>query len=103
MAPAYPPVGATLTQFHTAIFDMHDTSNVTVNLRRVNQATGAADILSTITSDGTSTTPNNSELSSASFSSVVSDNYGYYITFCLDPETELLIALFGARVSYTSP
>ncbi len=99
----YPPDGATLTQLHASILDAHNGLDVTVNLRRVAQATGTTNILGTITSSGTNGTPDNSELSSATFSSVVSNNYSYYITFCLDPNTELLIALFGARVSYTGP
>ncbi len=102
MAPLFPPEGATLTELRASIFDdQSDTRNLSVDLRRVEMSSGTGAILATVSSnDVMGAPPDNNELSSTGFTSVVNSNYNYFITACFVAGTDLGIRLFGARVLY---
>ena len=100
MAPTYPPDGATLTQISISILDQ-SASDMFVELRRVNLATGAVDFLAG------GTVPRNSSTAIELFAviapgtQVVSSAYAYYVDLCFPAGSGTDILFYGSRLFYT--
>lgn len=111
MAPIYPPAGATLLEFRISIRDVITTANqnIAVQLQRVRLDNGVinpiAQIATTDSSPILEAVEGFDAIAAGTGLELVSDEYDYYITFCLPPNpgdtTDLLF--FGSRVFYTLP
>jgi hypothetical protein len=103
MAPTYPPGGATLTQFRFSLTDDSPTSDLTVLLRRVRLTTGVVDIIAggVVTGRDNPAAIEAVDNTMAPGTAVVSKDYAYYVTLCIDANTGIEIRLYGARLFYT--
>lgn len=104
-APVYLPDGATVTEFSIFFMDDHPTYDMyEVRLWRKNHASpgNAADKMVDLDFPGVDdrTIRRGSTTDIASGTAVVSNDYGYYITFCFFPNTGLQNLVYGFRVDY---
>jgi hypothetical protein len=101
LAPLSPPAGATLTELRASLFDNSDDKSLQLQLHRLRLATGQTDLLATLTSTGTATSPASSETVPAPLSVGVAENDSYYLSACFEAENPFKLALIGARLFYT--
>lgn len=116
-APVYVPDGATLTEASIYVMDDYAPTNLgltvdSINFRRKNLAspTTAADNIVLMAIPGTVDDtivrrwllpiPNGNTVAGGEN---VSNDYGYYISFCFPANSGLDILVYGARVDYTLP
>jgi hypothetical protein len=103
MAPTYPPDGATLTEFRFSLLDDSASSDLYVFLDRVNLNTGAVQMIgggALIGFDSFSPTEAFDNTLTPG-TQVVSKDYAYFVILCFDPDTEMEILFYGARLMYT--
>jgi hypothetical protein len=102
-APTYPPDGASLTQFRFSLMDDSASSDLYVWLDRVHLATGSVETIA----GGALTGRNNSiptevvDNTLTPGTEIVSKDYAYYVDFCFEPDTDVEILFYGARLLYT--
>lgn len=105
MAPTYPPVGATLTEFRISILDQNATFDLFfVQLKRVNLTTGVVDVVA----GGDGSIPWNDTNATELFANIspgtetVSNLHAYYVNLCFPGNTGTDVLFYGARLFYNS-
>ncbi len=97
MAPAYLPRYAIMGNMYISVYDNDGVYNVNVQLRRVNNYTGATDILAQAGTAGTSTAIQTPSDFSVQYPMVTYPDYSYYVTVCLPTA---LTRLYSVRIYY---
>ena len=98
-APAYLPHGAQLSLIAISAID-NDATNIPLILHRVNNFTGAHDLMASIFTAGNSSTPQSFSSTSIAEPLISYPTYSYYVTICLSKEE---FKLFSTRIYYTIP
>jgi hypothetical protein len=99
MAPAYLPQGVTVRRLYTSIYDNDASSNVTVNLHRVDNFSGAHTLMAAVSTSGANpniVTPGDQTICCAS---IEYPTYAYYLTTCLNSADT---RLYSVRIYYES-
>jgi hypothetical protein len=99
-APVYLPQGALVYQFWASIYDNDGGYNVGVNLRRVDNFSGASSISASVISTGASTTIQSVGDYSIARPIVQYPLYSYYATLCLNGSAT---KVYSVRVWYLEP
>jgi hypothetical protein len=97
MAPAYLPKFAIMHEMFASLYDNDAANNVTVQLWRVNNYTGATDLLAqagTTLTDTAILTPYDASIQ---YPVVTYPDYSYYVTTCLPTS---LLRLYSVRIYY---
>ncbi len=105
-APVYVPNGVTLTKFSMFFVDDHPISDMAAIFRRRSHTSpgNAAETVASLNFDSNNidepTVFEGFTTAITSGREVVNNNFGYYITFCFDPNTGLDQRVYGFRVEY---
>ena len=99
MAPAYLPNGATITAMCASVYD-NTTSDVWVDLRRVDNFSGGTVWMATVNTTGDSTSIQALCDTSIHDPLVVYPGYAYYVTSCLFSSD---IRLYSVRIYFDGP
>lgn len=98
-APAYLPDGALVDSFYAYIYDNESTYTVSVSLNRVLLSTGVHDLMASVATTGITNTIQ--YLGDVTVSpNVVSNQYSYYVTICLNGDKT---RLYATRIFYHLP
>ncbi len=99
-APAFLPIGATVTSLYVSYIDDDASVDMTVGLRRVRHTTGAPANSTTLAVVESSLSSSNIRVSGTAtiIDPVVSNSYSYYVSTCL---ANANLKLYSVRIYYT--
>jgi hypothetical protein len=98
-APAYLPDGGLVDSFYAYVYDNESTYTVSVGLNRVRLSTGVHDLMASVATTGITDTIQ--YLGDVTVSpNVVSNQYSYYVTTCLNGDKT---RLYATRIFYHLP
>lgn len=97
MAPAYLPNYAIMYQMFASVYDNDGANDLEIVLRRVNNYTGAVDILAHAGTAGASTAIQTPYAATIQHPVVTYPDYSYYVTACLPTS---LLRLYSVRIYY---
>ncbi len=99
-APVYLPKLARVYEAWASVYDNDSTNNISIDLRRLDNFTGAVTIMATMTTSGVSTYVQTPYDLSINAPLVLYPDYSYYVTMCL---LSANLRLYSVRVWYISP
>jgi hypothetical protein len=100
-APAYLPVGATVTSVYGYLYDNHSSGDAWVDLYRVGNMTGAEDTMASVSTTGYANSSSIRYLGDTTITQpVVSDLYSYYVFTCFPSNGAIDLRLYAVRIFY---
>ena len=98
-APAYLPNGATVVSVYASLYD-NTTSDIGLNLRRVNITNGESDVMGSLATSSSGTSLQQRYDTSIDYPVISYPTYAYYVTTCLNSVDH---RLYSVRIYYTGP